>query len=161
MALMLGDTFAVTVNTIVYTSTLGSLVVNGDGSWFLGIPAGNSLDEGTYDVQATVTDVAGNSTTDSTTNELIIDLTPPPVPTVNNLITNTGTPTLSGNAISVADGSLSVEVNNVVYSVDDGHLTDNGSGSWDLTIPVGNVLDESTYDVVVSCLLYTSDAADE
>ena len=132
-----GGSLSVEVNSIIYTAGNGNLVVNGDGSWVLGIPEGNSLDEDTYDVQATVTDAAGNSATDSTINELTIDLTPPPAPGVTSQTTNDSTPMISGTTTVGTGMVLRVEVDGVIYIVGDGHLVDNG------------------------CLLYTSDAADE
>ena len=103
----------------------------------------------------TVTDAAGNSSSESSTNELTIDLTPPPVPTVSSLLANTGTPVISGTATLVSGDIFTVTVNTIVYTPAEGSLVVNGDGSWDLTIPAGNVLDESTYEVVAS----VSDAA--
>ena len=150
-----GETLSVEVNGVTYTVGDGHLVDNGDGTWDLTIPMGDALPEGLFDVMVTVTDAAGNSSSESSTNELTIDLTPPSVPTITSLLTNSNTPTLSGTAILAAGDALSIEVNSVVYTVGDGNLIDNGDGSWDLTIPAGNVLDGSTYDVVAS----VSDAA--
>ena len=150
-----GETLSVEVNGVVYTDGDGHLVDNGDGTWTLTIPMGDALPEGLFDVMVTVTDAAGNSSSESSTDELTIDLTPPPTPTITSLLTNSSTPTLSGTATLVSGDIFTVEVNNVIYTVGDGHLIDNGDGSWDLTVPVGNVLDESTYDVVAS----VSDAA--
>ena len=143
------------VNGVVYTAGDGHLIDNGDGTWTLTIPMGDALPEGLFDVMVTVTDAAGNSSSESSMDELTIDLTPPPTPTITSLLTSSSTPTLSGTATLVSGDIFTVEVNNVIYTVGDGHLIDNGDGSWDLTIPVGNVLDESTYDVVAS----VSDAA--
>ena len=142
-----GETLSVEVNGVVYTAGDGHLVDNGDGTWALTIPMGDALPEGFFDVMVTVTDAAGNSSSENSTNELTIDLTPPPVPTVNSLLTNTGTPVFGGNVTLATGDTLSVEVNNVIYTVGDAHLIDNGDGSWDLTIPVSNALDEGTYEV--------------
>ena len=166
-----GESFSVIVNGVTYTAGDGDLLVNSDGTWVLTIPSGDALTESIYNVTAELSHGSGTVGADSTANELIVDFTPPAVPTVDSLLTNTGAPVISGNAILAAGDTLSVEVNSVIYTVADGHLIDNGDSSWDLTIPVSNVLDESTYDVVASvsdgagnvssdttsnCLLYTS-----
>ena len=145
-----GESFSVIVNGVTYTAGDGDLLVNSDGTWVLTIPSGDALTESIYNVTAELSHGSGTVGADSTANELIVDFTPPAVPTVDSLLTNTGAPVISGNAILAAGDTLSVEVNSVIYTVADGHLIDNGDSSWDLTIPVSNVLDESTYDVVAS-----------
>uniref|UniRef100_UPI00196548D6 Ig-like domain-containing protein n=1 Tax=Escherichia coli TaxID=562 RepID=UPI00196548D6 len=90
----------VTVNGVTYTEGDGNLVDNGDGTWTLTIPTGNEIPEGTYDVSVTATDAAGNTSTDVTTDELVIDTTDPTVPTVNSQVTNDTTPVITGTADS-------------------------------------------------------------
>src|SRR5690606_36311709 len=114
----------------------------------LQIPAGNPIPEGIYNVVATATDAVGNTSNDTTTDELTIDLTAPTVPTVNQHTTSNHTPLLSGTADSVDD--LTVEVNGVIYTEGDGSLTDNGDGTWALQIPVGNEIPDGVYDVVAT-----------
>jgi len=58
-----GEVLTVEVNGVVYTAGDGNLVDNGDGTWDLTIPAANALLEANYDVTATITDVAGNAST--------------------------------------------------------------------------------------------------
>lgn len=72
----LNETLTVTVNGQTYKAGDGHLVVTGN-QWLLTIPVVHKLPEGTYQVMATVTDAAGNSTSDLTTNELVISLKPP------------------------------------------------------------------------------------
>ena len=76
----------------MYTDGDGHLIDNGDGTWTLTIPMGDALPEGLFDVMVTVTDAAGNSSSESSTNELTIDLTPPPAPGVTSQTTNDSTP---------------------------------------------------------------------
>ena len=107
----------------------------------------------------TVTDAAGNSSSESSTNELTIDLTPPPAPGVTSQTTNDSTPVISGTTTVGTGMVLRVEVNGVVYTVGDGNLIDNGDGSWDLTIPAADTLADNLYQVIATltdCLLYTS-----
>ncbi len=66
-----GETLSVTVNGITYTQGDGNLTVAGT-NWSLQIPVGNAIPDGLYDVTATVTDAATNSSTDITSGELKI-----------------------------------------------------------------------------------------
>ena len=148
-----GETLSVEVNGVVYTVGDGNLIDNGDGSWDLTIPLADALAEGNYDVVARVVDAALNASTDPSSEELEIDLTAPVAPTVTAQLSNSETPVISGTATVVTGETLSVEVNGVVYTDGDGHLIDNGDGTWDLTIPISDALPEGLFDV---CLLYTS-----
>tara|TARA_R110000751_G_scaffold71849_1_gene145782 strand:+ start:18 stop:4511 length:4494 start_codon:yes stop_codon:yes gene_type:complete len=142
------DDISVTVNTVTYTEGDGNLKDNGDGTWELVIPVGNEIPDGTYDVDVTVTDVAGNTSNDATVDELIIDTVAPTVPTVDELVANTSTPTITGTLDSADD--ISVVVDGVTYTEGDGNLKDNGDGTWELVIPVGNEIPDGTYDVDVT-----------
>ena len=160
-----GETLTVEVNSVTYTAGDGNLVDNGDGTWSLTIPAGNALTENTYSVTATVTDAAGNSTSDATSSELVIDTTAPATaPTVTAQTTNDTTPTISGTAAVGAGETLTVTVNGITYTAGDGNLVDNGDGTWSLTIPAGNALTENTYSVTATVTdaagNSTSDATD-
>jgi len=145
-----GLTLTVEVNGVVYTAGDGNLVDNGDGTWDLTVPAPNALPDALYQVVATLTDAAGNSATDPGVDDLLVDTTAPPTPGVTSLVTNDTTPIISGTATVGAGDVLTVEVNGVVYTAGDGNLVDNGDGTWDLTIPVANVLAEANYDVTAS-----------
>ena len=143
-----GDVLTVEVNGVTYSVGDGSLVDHGDGTWTLTLPASNALPEGGYEVVATVTDIAGNSSTDSSGNEITVDLTPPAVPTVSPINTNDTTPTIEGTANLEPGDILTVEVGGVTYTAGDGDLVDNGDGTWTLTIPPGNELGEGAVDVI-------------
>ncbi|WP_345252470.1 Ig-like domain-containing protein, partial [Kangiella taiwanensis] len=67
------DDLTVTVNGVTYTEGDGNLVDNGDGTWTLTVPDADALTEGTYDVTASVSDDAGNTADDATTDELVIE----------------------------------------------------------------------------------------
>ena len=63
----------VTVNSIPYTATN-----NGDGTWTLADGTIAPLPEGVYEVAAEATDLAGNTSTDATADELtVVDVTAP------------------------------------------------------------------------------------
>ena len=106
---------------------------------------------------ATVSDVAGNTVSDSTAGELVIDTTVPAVaPTVDSATTNDTTPDITGSATLDTGETLSVTVDGTTYTVGDGNLTlDAVSNTWSLTIPNGSELAEGSYDVVAT----DSDAA--
>ncbi|TVZ23440.1 gliding motility-associated-like protein [Dokdonia sp. Hel_I_63] len=142
------DELTVIVNGITYTEGNGNLTDNGDDTWSLQIPDGNELPDGTYDVDASVEDTVGNTASDTTTDELVIDATAPTTPTVTAQTTNDTTPLITGTADS--DDELTVIVNGVTYTEGDGNLTDNGDDTWNLQIPDGNELPDGTYDVDVS-----------
>lgn len=68
-----GDVFTVTVNGVTYTNGDGNLSYNsGNGTWSLTIPSGNELPLNIYTVVARVTDLSGNSSLSTTTNQLEI-----------------------------------------------------------------------------------------
>ncbi len=99
---------------------------NGDGTWTLADDTiAPALAEGTYDVVASATDGLGNVGTDSTTNELTIDMTAPVV-TVDSLATADATPQLTGT-VDDATATVEVTVAGNTYSA-----TNNGDGTWTL-----------------------------
>ena len=70
-ALAVGEVLSVVVNGITYTEGDGNLSRTST-NWSLVIPAGNILSKGFYDVTARVTDLAGNVSSDTTSQELLI-----------------------------------------------------------------------------------------
>lgn len=78
-----GEILTVTVNGVIYTVGDGHLSISGT-AWSLQIPEQNKLTEGIYQVIAKVTDAAGNSSNDATTNELTIGA----IPITDRLATN-------------------------------------------------------------------------
>ena len=145
-----GELLAITVNAVVYTSNDPELVTGPGDVWTLTVPSADALADGTYEVDASVTDEAGNVSTDGSSNELIVDTAAPIAPTVDTLVTNTTTPTITGTASPAAGETLSVVVDSITYVAGDGDLVDNGDGTWSLTIPVDAALAEANYDVDVS-----------
>ena len=154
-----GETLTVTVNGVSYTEGNANLLVNLDGTWELTIPTGNALADGTYEVIATVTDLAGNSATDTTATELIVDTIPPPVPTVVSQNTSNTTPVISGTATIAPGETLTVTVDGVVYTAGDGNLVDNGDGTWNLTLPVP--LADNSYPVTVTVIDSAGNATED
>jgi predicted nucleic-acid-binding Zn-ribbon protein len=114
-----GETLSVVINGATYNNVP---VVSNVWSLNLATTAASSgtlggFTNGTsYNVVATVTDAAGNATGDSTTNEIQIFTTIPTAPTVNSLLTNSLTPTLTGTATLAAGQKLSVVVGGATYN---------------------------------------------
>ena len=133
-SLATGEVLIVIVDGNTYTAGDGDLVDNGDGTWELSIPNGNAMVDGIYEVLATITDVAGNSSSDSSSSELTIDTVPPPAPTVSPQLSNNASPTVFGTATVDPGASLTVNIAGTTYTAGDGHLVDNGDGTWDLTV---------------------------
>ena len=69
IALGSGESLSVEIYSVSYTPTVAT-----NGTWSL---TTNILADGTYEVSATFTDAAGNTSTDTTSNELAIDSTAP------------------------------------------------------------------------------------
>ncbi len=118
---------------------------NADGTWTLADDAiAPDLPDGTYEVVVTATDAAGNVGTDTSTNELIIDLAPPIVG-INPLITNNPSPALTGT-VSDPEATVVVTVNDSDYTA-----TNNGDGTWTLADnTITPALADGSYDVVVT-----------
>ena len=125
----IGDRITVTLNGETYTTTVG-----GTGSWSLDLPANalSALTDGSYPLQVTSTDTAGNSTTLTRTIE--VDLTAPVVsvnPVSDGVINAAG----SGQPLIVTGSGevgniISVELNGTAFSTVVGT-----SGQWTLTLP--------------------------
>ncbi|NBP41054.1 MAG: hypothetical protein EBV34_22045, partial [Betaproteobacteria bacterium] len=121
-----GETLTVVVNGATYTNVPVTAGVGGaNGTWSLNLatiaPTSGTLgafaNGSTFNVVATVTDAAGNATSDVTTNELRVITTIPTAPTVNALLTNSTTPTITGLANLAAGQTLAVVVNGAAYAV--------------------------------------------
>jgi hypothetical protein len=137
-------TVVVTVDgTDEYTATN-----NGDGTWTL--PEGTiaPLSEDTHDVSVTATDAAGNTGSHETT----ITIHVPPVVTVDTLLTNDSTPTLTGTVSDAGQGDLVgltvlVTVNGHEYAAD----VDTAAGTWTFDgDSITSPLADGTYNVSVT-----------
>jgi hypothetical protein len=131
-------TVTVTVNGAPYPA-----VNNGDGSWTLSADQIAPLAEGVYDVAATALNAAGHSGSDTTNNELVIDLTAPTI-TVSASYTNVVSPSLTGTVDDPA-ATVTVTVNGTPYPA-----VNNGDGSWTLLAGQIASLAEGVYDVAAT-----------
>jgi len=129
-----GQTVTVTLNGKSYQTT-----VQTDGTWTLNVPAADvgALADGTVTVTATVSDVAGNSS--SADRVGLVDATVPQV-TINDFVTDTNTVNqiahsqaqiLSGSVTGAAAGDLvTITINSVDYTT----VVD-AAGNWSLGLP--------------------------
>ncbi|WP_310594199.1 gliding motility-associated C-terminal domain-containing protein [Flavobacterium sp.] len=138
-----GQTLSVMVNGILYTTTNG-LVVSGN-NWSLPLP---TLATGTYSVVATITNTAGYTLSDSTSNELII--TQAGVPTIGlsssqlSAFTSCAGSVSTEQSFSVSGTSLSA---NAVVTAPTGFEVSLTSGSGfasSVTIPASGTLGATT-----------------
>ncbi|HIB8956175.1 TPA: Ig-like domain-containing protein [Enterobacter ludwigii] len=146
-----GQTVTVALNGKTYQTT-----IQHDGSWQLTVPAADvgALADGTVTVTATVSDVAGNSS--STDRVGLVDATVPQV-TINDFVTDTNTinqlahtqaQVLSGSVTGAAAGDwVTVTINNVDYTT----VVD-AAGNWSLGLPASVVqgLADGTWTITVS-----------
>ena len=146
-----GQTVTVTVNGKSYQTT-----AQADGRWQLNVPAADvgALTDGNVTVTATVSDVAGNSS--SAERVGLVDATVPQV-TINDFVTDTNTVNqlahaqaqiLSGSVTGAAAGDLvTITINNVDYTT----VVD-AAGNWSLGLPASVVqgLTDGTWTINVS-----------
>ncbi|MCQ4444924.1 Ig-like domain-containing protein [Enterobacter cloacae] len=146
-----GQTVTVTLNGKTYQTT-----VQTDGTWQLSVPAADvgALNDGIVTVTATVSDVAGN--TSSADRIGLVDATVPQV-TINDFVTGTNTVNqlahsqaqiLSGSVTGAAAGDrVTISINNVDYTT----VVD-AAGNWSLGLPASVVqgLTDGTWTIDVS-----------
>ncbi|HDC4368709.1 TPA: Ig-like domain-containing protein [Enterobacter cloacae] len=146
-----GQTVTVTLNGKHYQTTVQS-----DGTWTVNVPAADvgALTDGTVTVTATVSDVAGNSS--SADRVGLVDATVPQV-TINDFVTDTNTVNqlahsqaqiLSGSVTGAAAGDrVTVTINSVDYTT----VVD-AAGNWSLGLPASVVqgLADGTWTIDVS-----------
>jgi outer membrane protein OmpA-like peptidoglycan-associated protein len=123
----------------------GGLTADGQ-SWTL-VPSA-PLADGVYDVVAVSVDAAGETLRDETRDELEIDSTPPPPPTVGTYSGTYARPLVSGTWPHKEAVSLAVTFAGRTYVLGiDRQLVANDKGDWSL-IPAEDV-EAGTYDVTV------------
>jgi gliding motility-associated-like protein len=149
----------VTVDGVTYVLGVDSeLTTDGSGNWTLDLSGlATPLSDGSYDVVVNTSDGAGNSASDTSTNELTVDSTPPAAPTVDPTTSTDGLPVITGTWDEANATELEVTVDGVTYVLGvDSELTTDGSGNWTLDLSgLATPLSDGIYDVVVN----TSDGA--
>ncbi len=146
-----GDKVVITLGSNQYTTT-----VDASGNWSVGVPASviSALNDGTVTLSATITDSAGNSSTQ--THDVVVN-TASVALTVNTLsgddVINAAEATTSlvinGSSAQFASGTVvTVTLNGKSYTA-----TIQSDGSWSTTVPaadVGALADGANYQVAVS-----------
>ncbi|HDR2832953.1 TPA: Ig-like domain-containing protein [Enterobacter mori] len=146
-----GDKLVITIGSNQYTTT-----VDASGNWTVGVPASviSALNDGTVTLSATITDSAGNSSTqthDVVVNTASVALT---VNTVSgddviNAAEAGSSLVINGSSAQFASGTqVTVTLNGKSYTA-----TIQSDGSWTTTVPaadVGALADGASYQVAVS-----------
>ena len=124
------------------------LVLAGN-TWTLDLDAAGqpALAGGTYNIEVTNENAAMDSSSDTTSGELVIDLTGPSAPTVVSQTTISGTPTITGTWDSSDAGDLVVTVNKVDYTLSSSPELSTAGDNWTLNIPSSDKLLDDTYSV--------------
>ncbi|NME37806.1 Ig-like domain-containing protein [Enterobacter asburiae] len=146
-----GDKLVITIGSNQYTTT-----VDASGNWSVGVPASviSALNDGTVTLSATITDSAGNSSTQ--THDVVVN-TASVALTINTLsgddVINAAEAgsslVINGSSAQFASGTqVSVTLNGKSYTA-----TIQSDGSWTTTVPaadVGALADGASYQVSVS-----------
>uniref|UniRef100_Q0HQI3 Putative outer membrane adhesin like protein n=1 Tax=Shewanella sp. (strain MR-7) TaxID=60481 RepID=Q0HQI3_SHESR len=154
------STLVVTINGVDYTTANG-LVIDAQGNWSVDL-TGTALPDGTYPVVATVTDVAGNTT--SATQNVVIDtkidqdsdgntvaitsITQDTGSSSSDFITNDNTLVFHGTVDLDDESTLVVTINGVDYTTANGLVID-AQGNWSVDL-TGTALPDGTYPVVAT-----------
>ncbi|PWI81790.1 type 1 secretion target domain-containng protein, partial [Enterobacter sp. CGMCC 5087] len=146
-----GDKLVITIGSNQYTTT-----VDASGNWSVGVPASviSALNDGTVTLSATITDSAGNSSTQ--THDVVVN-TASVALTINTVsgddvinAAEAGSPlVINGSSAQFASGTqVTVTLNGKSYTA-----TIQSDGSWTTTVPaadVGALADGASYQVSVS-----------
>ncbi|MEP8935315.1 Ig-like domain-containing protein [Enterobacter hormaechei] len=146
-----GDNLVITIGSNQYTTT-----VDASGKWSVGVPASDisALTDGTVTLSATITDSAGNSSTQ--THDVVVN-TASVALTVNTLsgddVINAAEAgaslVINGSSAQFANGTqVTITLNGKSYTA-----TIQSDGSWTTTVPaadVGTLADGARYQVSVS-----------
>lgn len=158
-ALVVSGTTTGTVAGNTVTVTVGdytvSTVVDANGKWSIGVPADkvSALNNGTVDISATVTDSAGNATTQGkvvtvNTSNILLTLDTPAVDGVLNASEQGKALTLTGSSSGLPEGSeVTITLNGKNYTA-----TVTGD-RWTTTIPTADLAllsDGQRYTISVS-----------
>ncbi|MDP9552214.1 UNVERIFIED_ORG: hypothetical protein J2X95_001228 [Enterobacter mori] len=157
-----GDKLVITIGSNQYTTT-----VDASGNWSVGVPASviSALTDGTVTLSATITDSAGNSSTQ--THDVVVN-TASVALTINTLsgddVINAAEAgsalVINGSSAQFASGTqVTVTLNGKSYTA-----TIQSDGSWTTTVPaadVGALADGASYQVSVSAQDSAGNSASE
>jgi hypothetical protein len=142
---------SVTVNSVVYTAVLTDLG-SGQYEWYADVTS--DLPYGTYEVLASALDAAGNPGVDSTTNELVVDVSL--ATTVDNIATVESSPTRAATVhFTVRFSEPVTGVDTADFVIEPGSIADaaitgvTGSGdTWTVTVTTGTSSGYLTIDLI-------------
>ncbi|MGB7251501.1 MAG: Ig-like domain-containing protein, partial [Phormidesmis sp.] len=127
-----------TVEVFLEGTSVGTTTANGTGDWTVGY-TGFPLADGTYDVTATATDAAGNSTNSDTPLALTIDAGAPIPPIINSPVEGDDIISAAEQADVLVSGTAEAD-STVDVTFTDGssntvvaQVTTDGAGNWTLT----------------------------
>ena len=146
-----GETLSVTVDGVVYSTSNGLAVVG--STWSLTLP---SSSEGTYSIDAIITNADGYTLIDSTASELTIDTTNPALTTASPADDATGVAVDSNivltfsEEVAAGSGNLTLyDVNNNVIQVFDVTSDVNISGNTITLNPSSNLTTGTVYYIKI------------
>ena len=133
--------------TLTVTDSAGAVqtftaTVQGDGTFSASVPS--DLTEGSYTVEAEVTDGAGNTGSDSETGG-VVDTTSPAIDVAEQGVGNDSTPTISGTTDQPAGSTVSITVTDNAGNIQTLSATVQSDGSF--TVDVPTTLAEGNYTV--------------
>jgi len=117
------EAFAV-VNVYEALHLIGTTTADGSGNWTL---TSSSLIDQNYSLKASATDIAGNTSTDSTTVNMLVDTVTPSAPTINAIATYAVMQSLSGSG----EAGTTLTIYNGATSI--GSVTVGVGGTWSFT----------------------------
>ncbi|MDZ7708511.1 MAG: VCBS domain-containing protein [Trueperaceae bacterium] len=115
---------------------------DGEG-WSVDRSADDSLPDGTYVLQATTYDPAGNAS-DTTERTIVVDTVPPAMPTLDPVLTTDPTPILGGGYDVGDTDRIEVTVAGTTYPAEL-----DPDGTWRIAIPAEDALASGAYDVTI------------
>ncbi|MCP5014893.1 MAG: hypothetical protein GY938_06355, partial [Ketobacter sp.] len=137
------------VTVLVGGGSVGTTSANGSGAWSFDY-TGTALSEGSYAINATATDLAGNTSAASSTFNVAIDTSVPNTPVVSGITsdTNNSSDGVTSDTTLVIYGTSDASANIAVY-LDAGLIgsaTADGSGDWTFDY-TGTSLSDASYNI--------------
>jgi hypothetical protein len=129
---LIGGTVTIVIDGKTFTAT-----VDEDGTWSVNITP--ALTDGEYTFTASITDEAGNTTTE--TGTLTINTTAPEL-AVNDLVTNDTTPTINGTS-DLIGGTVTVTIDGKTFTA-----TVEEDGTW--SVDITPALEDGEYEFTAS-----------